>query len=56
MRLGLPMSLVTGEAKLLCVVFSGYSNKVCAGAIGQWQVSGKDHWKPNEKVGHISYL
>ena len=39
MRLGLPMSVITAEAKLLCVVFSGYSAKVCSGVIGQWQVS-----------------
>ena len=39
MRIGLPISLVTSEAKLLCVIFSGYSAKVCSGVIGSWQVS-----------------
>ncbi|KAF0313454.1 Sphingomyelin phosphodiesterase [Amphibalanus amphitrite] len=36
-RIGLPMSLVSAEARFLCVVFSGYSAKVCAGVIGHGQ-------------------
>jgi len=35
-RLGLT-SAVTTEARLLCVVFSGYSGAVCTGIIARWQ-------------------
>ncbi|KAF0309884.1 hypothetical protein FJT64_019040 [Amphibalanus amphitrite] len=50
-RIGLPMSLVSAEARFLCVVFSGYSAKVCAGVIGQWQVSGQGHRSVTGQIG-----
>ncbi|XP_037079276.1 sphingomyelin phosphodiesterase-like [Pollicipes pollicipes] len=37
MRLGLPLSAVTTEARLLCTVFGGYSAAVCSGVIVRWQ-------------------